>query len=87
MNKYVIDDSDENFLLDDDGAREKTHSSHGEIIWTRKPNKNNKWGNTDNISVFNEASGAVIATILEDHSDNLEDSPLLINVSTLNYYK
>lgn len=83
MEKYnILDDSDENFLLNDDEVREKSQRSHGEIIWTRKPNRKSSWNQSNNVEVFNEASGPVIS-IIEDHSDNLEDSPLLINVSII----
>lgn len=81
MENYPIDDNDENFLLTDDGIREKSQIPRGEILWTRKPNKKNDW-NHSNIALFNEASGPVIPTILEELNENLEDSPLLINVST-----
>lgn len=83
MANYTHDDNDENFLLNDDSIRQKSQTSHGEIIWTRKASKNIDWNNS-NIATFNEASGLVKQTIIEDHGDNLEDSPLLINVSIFN---
>lgn len=79
MEKYLTDDSDENFLLNEDGIRGKC-LSHGEIKWTKKPRSSN-WDHSDNIAFFNEASEHVLSVPIEDHSDNLEDSPLLINVS------
>lgn len=83
MEKYnILDDSDENFLLNDDEIRGKSQRPHGEIIWTRKPIRKSSWSQSNNVEAFNEASGPVIS-IIEDHSDNLEDSPLLINVSIL----
>lgn len=79
MENYLLDDSDEHFLLNEDDIRGKTQSPHGEIIWTRKPNTN--WSHSNTVADIIEASGPVLS-IIEDHSDNLEDSPLLINVST-----
>lgn len=85
MNRYLIDDSDENFLLNDDEIREKTQNLHGEIVWTRKSNRNSNWGQSNNV-IFNEADGTTLPIITEDHSDNLEDSPLLINVSVFIHF-
>lgn len=80
MANYTIDDYDENFLLNDDNIQEKSQTPRGEIIWTRNKDQKRDWNQTNN-TLFNEACGAVIPTIIDDHGDNLEDSPLLINVS------
>lgn len=87
MEKYIIDDSDENFLLNDDMMRGKSQIPRGEIIWTKKTNRNTNWGHSNNNALFNEASGPMISAIIEDHSDNLEDSPLLIDVSNYNFFR
>lgn len=83
MEKYLLDDSDENLLINDDGFRVKSQIPHGEIIWTKKTqHRNGNWGPSDDIPIFNDAGGPVLsATTIDDQSDNLEDSPLLINVS------
>lgn len=81
MENYLLDDSDEHFLLNDDEIRGKAESPRGEIIWTKKAIKKNNWSHS-NVADILEASGPVLS-IIEDRSDNLEDSPLLINVSTL----
>lgn len=81
MESYLLDDSDEHFLLNDDEIRGKAQSHRGEIIWTKKADRKNNWSHS-NVADIIEASGPVLS-IIEDHNDNLEDSPLLINVSTL----
>lgn len=81
----MLDDSDENFLLDDENVRvrdRKYSTCHGEIVWTNASGRRpQKWGQIANGNGINGENAPIISTTLDEHSDNLEDSPLLINVS------
>lgn len=68
---------DEEFLLDDENAYLKNCETQQSLNWT---NVNSNWGHDLNKNYFDSENIAPLTMInVEDHNDNLEDSPLLIN--------
>ncbi|XP_023016514.2 proton-coupled zinc antiporter SLC30A2 isoform X1 [Leptinotarsa decemlineata] len=72
-------EDDENFLLDDDNTAQR-NCIKCLIVSPDTPKENSYRGEALNGLMFHNGNrGSMSSTIVDDHSDNLEDSPLLIN--------
>lgn len=79
--EHYVDGDDENLLLDDENAVEKkcVRCRKQVPVWMNGDAVPN-WTQNVNGVFLNEECGTIMS-VIDELTDNLEDSPLLINVS------